>query len=73
MNKRMTSSLLVLFCAGTLAAAERGTVDEAKALLARAVKKVETDGSAKAVAAFNDPQGGLPLLRRVEWDSEDIH
>jgi cytochrome c len=59
MNKRMTSSLLVLFCAGTLSAAERGTVDEAKALLAKAVKKVETDGSAKAVAAFNDPKGGF--------------
>ena len=58
MSKRQIAALVAaLGVAGPLAAAERGTVDEAKALLAKAVKKVETDGAAQAVAAFNDPQG----------------
>jgi signal transduction histidine kinase len=52
--------LAAAVCAASVAAAgERATADEAKALLARAVKQVETDGSAKAVAAFNDPKGGF--------------
>jgi signal transduction histidine kinase len=60
MSKRVTNACAAVLCAaGLAAAAERGTVEEAKALLARAVKMVETDGSAKAVAAFNDPQGGF--------------
>ena len=60
MSRRITSAcLLAVLCAGALWAAQRGTVEEAKALLAKAVKKVETDGSAKAVAAFNDPKGAF--------------
>jgi signal transduction histidine kinase len=52
--------LAAAVCAAAVAAAsERGTAEEAKALLARAVKQVETDGSAKALAAFNDPKGGF--------------
>jgi signal transduction histidine kinase len=38
-------------------ASERGTPDEAQALLAKAVKAVQQD-EAKAIAAFNDPKGG---------------
>src|SRR5262245_4764069 len=60
MSRRTICAGVALLCAaGFAVAAERGSVEEAKALLAKAVKKVETDGSAKAVAAFNDPQGGF--------------
>jgi signal transduction histidine kinase len=40
-------------------AGEKGTVTEAKALLDKAVALVEKDGSAKALAAFNNPSGGF--------------
>jgi signal transduction histidine kinase len=61
MSKRQIGGALVaaLCVAGTLVAAQRGTVEEAKAMLAKAVKKVEADGTAKAVAAFNDPKGAF--------------
>lgn len=53
---------LVFATAATLAAAflvagEKGTPEEAKALLGKAVSAMETD-QAKALAAFNDPKGG---------------
>ena len=39
-------------------AGEKGTPAEAQALLDKAVKAVEKDGTTKALAAFNDPKGG---------------
>jgi cytochrome c len=43
---------------GALATAgEKGTPAEAQALLDKAVKLVQTEGNAKALAAFNDPKG----------------
>jgi signal transduction histidine kinase len=60
MSRRAIYACVAFLCAaGASLAAERGTADEAKALLAKAVRKVETDGTAKAVAAFNDPKGGF--------------
>lgn len=38
-------------------AGEKGTPEEAQALLAQAVKAVESQGETKALAAFNDPKG----------------
>jgi cytochrome c len=43
----------------SLAAAEKATPAEAQALLDKAVKLVQTDGDAKALAAFNNPKGGF--------------
>jgi len=50
---------VALLVAGGAVAGEKGTAAEAKALLDKAVAKVEKDGVAKAVAAFNDPAGGF--------------
>lgn len=50
------AALLVAVGAG---AGEKGTAAEAKALLDKAVTKVEKDGAGKAIAAFNDPAGGF--------------
>jgi cytochrome c len=49
------AGLLVSFAAG---AADKGTPDEAKALLDKAVAAVKAD-EAKALAAFSDPKGGF--------------
>jgi cytochrome c len=38
-------------------AATNGTADEAKAMVERAVKLIETEGKDKAFAQFNDPAG----------------
>jgi signal transduction histidine kinase len=51
---------LVALCAlagPLLAGGPKGTAEGAKALLDKAVKAVETDGEAKALAKFNDPKG----------------
>jgi signal transduction histidine kinase len=50
----MVASLLVASVAG---AGEKGTPDEAKALLDKAVAAMKAD-EGKALAAFNDPKGG---------------
>ena len=42
-----------------LVAGEKATPAEAQALLAKAVKAIETQGEAKALAAFNDSKGGF--------------
>lgn len=42
-----------------LAATERGSPEEAIALVKRAVELVKTAGTEAAYAAFNDPQGGF--------------
>jgi cytochrome c len=55
----MTFGAVALLVAVGAVAGERGTPAEAKALLDKAVAKVEKDGAEKAVAAFNDPSGGF--------------
>jgi signal transduction histidine kinase len=50
---------VVFLSAAALTAGERGTAAEAQALLDKAVAKVKADGSAKALAAFNDAKGGF--------------
>jgi signal transduction histidine kinase len=56
----LLSCLVVgLLAAGWASAGEKGTPEEAKALLDKAVKLVQTEGDAKALAAFNDPKGGF--------------
>ena len=50
---------VALLVAGTALAGEKGTVDEAKALLDKAVSLVEKQGEAKAIETFNDPKGGF--------------
>jgi signal transduction histidine kinase len=56
--------LAVLFAttlavAGPAFGAVGATTEEAKAMLDRAVKLVQTDGEEKALAAFNDPKGSF--------------
>jgi cytochrome c len=46
-----------LLVAGSVVAAERGTPEEARALLDKAVALVETEGAEKALAVFNDRNG----------------
>jgi cytochrome c len=46
-----------LLGAGLVSAGEPGTPEEARALLARAVALVESEGEEKALAAFNDTDG----------------
>jgi signal transduction histidine kinase len=48
-----------VLAASVASPADKGSPDEAKALLAKAVALVETQGEAKALAAFNDPKGGF--------------
>jgi len=48
-----------LAVAMSLVAGEKATPAEAQALLAKAVKVIETQGEAKALAAFNDSKGGF--------------
>lgn len=59
-------SLVVACAAAAVWAADaklaKGTKDEAKALLNRAVQAVEKDGESKALAAFNQPKG--PFIDR---------
>jgi cytochrome c len=58
--KRVVAVSLILGVGsvGALATAgEKGTPAEAQALLDKAVKLVQTEGTAKALAAFNDPKG----------------
>ena len=46
-----------LLATGAASAGERGTPEEARALLERAVALVEEEGEEKALAAFNDANG----------------
>jgi len=60
MRKRfLTFGAAALLIAAGAAAGEKGTAAEAKALLDKAVAEVEKDGTAKAIARFNDPAGGF--------------
>jgi signal transduction histidine kinase len=57
---RVTTLVVGALAAVSAASAgDKGTAAEAQALLDRAVKLVQTDGEAKALAAFNDPKGGF--------------
>lgn len=59
--KRFVCLCVVMVAAlalGSLAVAgEKGTPAEAQALLDKAVKEVQKDGTTKALAVFNDPKG----------------
>ena len=59
MRKAAFCFVVCLLAAGWAAGGEKGTQEEAKALLDKAVKAIETSGEAKALAAFNDPKGGF--------------
>jgi len=48
-----------LLAAGAAAAGERGTPEEAQALLDRAVVLVQSEGEKKALAVFNDRKGAF--------------
>jgi len=52
-----TAFVAAVLLAGALAAGERGTPADARALLDRAVALVEQEGVSVALAAFNDPSG----------------
>jgi len=61
MKKKFPLPLCLLIClaaAPWATAGEKGTPEEAKALLDKAVKLVQTEGDTKALAAFNDLKGG---------------
>ncbi len=55
----LTFGAVALAVAVGAVAGEKGTPAEAKALLDKAVAEVQKDGSATAVAKFNDPAGGF--------------
>lgn len=57
MSKKLAWVATFLALALSASASDRGTPQEAQALLDRAVKAVQAD-EAKALAAFNDPKGG---------------
>jgi hypothetical protein len=59
MRKAAFCAVMCLLAAGWAVGGQKGTPEEAKALLDKAVKAIETDGEAKALAAFNDPKGGF--------------
>lgn len=55
--KGLIFSLFAAFIGTTACAAERGTADEANALVKKAVAHLKANGKEKAFAAFNDPKG----------------
>lgn len=55
--KGLIFSLFTAFIGTTACAAERGTADEASALVKKAVAHLKANGKEKAFAAFNDPKG----------------
>lgn len=57
MKRTLAFAAAVTLAAAVLVAGEKGTPEEAKALLGKAVSAMETD-PAKALTAFNDPKGG---------------
>jgi signal transduction histidine kinase len=58
MKKALAFAVAGLLVSVGAVAADKGTPDEAKALLDKAVAAVKAD-EAKALAAFNDPKGGF--------------
>ena len=59
MKKLVACAVLCLLAAGWAAAGDKGTAEEAKALLDKAVVLVKAEGDTKALAKFNDPKGGF--------------
>jgi cytochrome c len=57
-SRFLTFTLTVLLAPAAAVAQEKSTPDEAKALLDKAVAEVQKEGSAMAIAKFNDPKGG---------------
>lgn len=57
MKKALAFAVALVLPAVWVGAGEKGTPEEAKALLEKAVKAAQSD-EAKALAAFNDPKGG---------------
>ncbi len=60
MNKLLKTSIFAVCALGLIApsfAAERGTIEEAIALVQKAKTYIKTNGSEKAYAAFSDPKG----------------
>jgi signal transduction histidine kinase len=57
MRKALACVVASLLLAPVAGASEKGTPDEAKAMLERAVTAMKAD-EGKAIAAFNDPKGG---------------
>jgi signal transduction histidine kinase len=57
MKKALAFVVIGLLATAWAGAGEKGTPDEAKALLTKAVTAVQAD-EAKALASFNDPKGG---------------
>lgn len=59
--KTLLKSMMVMAVAGFVSvaavAAERGTADEANALVKKAVAYLKANGKEKAFTAFNDPKG----------------
>lgn len=47
----------LLFSAGALAAGEKGTKDEAQAMVKKAIAYLKANGREKAIAEFNNPTG----------------
>jgi len=60
--RKWTSALFafvaLLVVAATAGASSKGTPDEAKALVDRAISAIKSEGKDKAFAAFNSPTGG---------------
>lgn len=58
-NLLIMLSMAFVLVAGAASAADRATPDEAKALAVKAAEYLKANGPEKALAAFNDPQGGF--------------
>lgn len=64
MIKGIARALVVLFAVAAFSPAqaqERGTADEAVALAKKAAELVKSAGQDKAIATFNDPNGGFQV------------
>jgi cytochrome c len=57
MKKALATAVAGVFMSVTAGAADKGTPEEAKAMLDRAIAAARAD-EARALAAFNDPKGG---------------
>ncbi|HJV81493.1 cache domain-containing protein [Noviherbaspirillum sp.] len=55
--KTLSTLLIAGFLSASACAAERGTAEEASALVKKAVAYLKANGKEKAFAAFNDPKG----------------
>jgi cytochrome c len=58
LRSTLALGIAAVLMAGVALAGERGTPDEAKALVVKAAAHLKDVGPEKAIADFNDPQGG---------------